>query len=140
MYISLINMQNNKSPGNDEQTKEFLVVFLERYKIFFKRNSCCTAKLKKELNTWIETLILKQESCTVNGGDTKRGATERGASKEVILKEGLAKVTLFRPICSPLIKRYYLYLVRNNKDIKGLNIFDHLCLYTAYADDTTFFY
>ena len=31
------------------------------------------------------------------------------------------------------------FLVRNNKDIKGLNIFDHLFLYTAYADDTTFF-
>ena len=30
-------------------------------------------------------------------------------------------------------------MVRNNKDIKGLNIFDHLFLYTAYADDTTFF-
>ena len=30
-------------------------------------------------------------------------------------------------------------LVRNNKDIKGLNIFDHLFLYTAYADDTKFF-
>ena len=30
-------------------------------------------------------------------------------------------------------------MVRNNKDIKGLNIFDHLFLHTAYADDTTFF-
>ena len=30
-------------------------------------------------------------------------------------------------------------MVRNNKNIKGLNIFDHLFLYTAYADDTTFF-
>ena len=30
-------------------------------------------------------------------------------------------------------------MVRSNKDIKGLNIFDHLFLYTAYADDTTFF-
>ena len=31
------------------------------------------------------------------------------------------------------------FLVRNNKDIKGFNIFDHLVLYTAYAEDTTFF-
>ena len=30
-------------------------------------------------------------------------------------------------------------MVRNNKEIKGLNIFDHLFLYTAYANDTTFF-
>ena len=30
------------------------------------------------------------------------------------------------------------FLVRNNKDFKGLNIFDHLFLCTVYADDTTF--
>ena len=30
-------------------------------------------------------------------------------------------------------------MVRNNKDIKGLNIFDHLFLCTAYADDTTIY-
>ena len=30
-------------------------------------------------------------------------------------------------------------MVRNNKDIKGLNIFDDLFLYTANADDKTFF-
>ena len=30
-------------------------------------------------------------------------------------------------------------MVRSNKDIKGLNIIYHLFLYTAYADDTTFF-
>ena len=30
------------------------------------------------------------------------------------------------------------FLVRNNKDIKGLNIFDHLFVNTAYADDTFF--
>ena len=30
------------------------------------------------------------------------------------------------------------FLVRNNKEIKGLDIFDHLFLYAAYADDTFF--
>ena len=30
-------------------------------------------------------------------------------------------------------------MVINNKEIKGLDIFDHLLLCTAYADDTTFF-
>ena len=29
--------------------------------------------------------------------------------------------------------------VRNNKDIKGLDIFDHPFFYTTYADDTRFF-
>ena len=30
------------------------------------------------------------------------------------------------------------FLVRNNKDIKGLNIFDHLLICTVYGDDTFF--
>ena len=30
------------------------------------------------------------------------------------------------------------FLVRNNKGIKGLNIFDHLLIYTVYGDDTFF--
>ena len=30
-------------------------------------------------------------------------------------------------------------ILRNNVDIKGLKIFDYCFLYTAYADDSTFF-
>ena len=30
-------------------------------------------------------------------------------------------------------------LIKQNKDIRGLTFFDHTFLYTAYADDTTFF-
>ena len=55
-----------------------------------------------------------------------------------ILKQGLAMVTLFPPIYLSLFWKYYLFLIRKNKDIKGLNIFDHLFLNTAYADDRTF--
>ena len=31
-------------------------------------------------------------------------------------------------------------LIKQNKDIHDLNFFGHTFLYTAYADDTTFFY
>ena len=31
------------------------------------------------------------------------------------------------------------YLIRSKPEIKGLTVFDHCCLYSAYADDTTFF-
>ena len=31
------------------------------------------------------------------------------------------------------------FLAKNNKQITGLNIFDHLFLYTAYSDDTKLF-
>ena len=71
--------------------------------------------------SWIETLISKQESCVINGGNTTQ---------------------YFYPISAYifiLALQVLSFLVRNNKDIKGLNIFDHLFLYTAYADDTTFF-
>ena len=30
-------------------------------------------------------------------------------------------------------------VIKSNKNIKGLNIFNHKLLYTAYPDDTTFF-
>ena len=50
MYISLITIQNNKSPGNDELTKEFFVTFWKDIKDGFL-NSCHTANFKKELST-----------------------------------------------------------------------------------------
>ena len=80
--------------------------------------------------SWIETLISKQECCIINGCNIP---------STFILKEGLGKVTLFPPYIFILALEVLSFLVRNNKDIKGLNIFDHLFLYTAYADDTTFF-
>ena len=80
--------------------------------------------------SWIETLILKQESCVVNGGNTTQYFhLERGARQgDPIL------VYIFL-----LALEVLPFLVRNNKDIEGLNIFYHPFLYTAYADDTTFF-
>ena len=42
----------------------------------------------------------------------------------------------------PVLHRYFRsvsFLVRNNKDVKGRNIFDRWFLYVAFADDTTFF-
>ena len=79
---------------------------------------------------WIETLISKQESCVINGGNTtqyfhlERGARQGDPISNYIFILALEKL---------------YFLVRNNKDIKGLNIFDHLFLYTAYAGATTFF-
>ena len=75
--------------------------------------------------SWIETLISKQESCAINLVILPSA---------FILKEELAKVALFRPISLSLLQKY----VRNKKGIKGLNIFDHLFLNTAYADEMFF--
>ena len=79
---------------------------------------------------WIETLISKQESCVINGGNTTQYFhLERGARQGDPISNYIFILAL---------EKLYI-LVRNNKDIKGLNIFDHLFLYTAYADDTMFF-
>ena len=58
LYISLMSMQNNKSPGNDAITKEFFVTFWEDIKDIFL-NSCRTAKLKKELRTSQRQALIK---------------------------------------------------------------------------------
>ena len=67
--------------------------------------------------SWIETLIAKQESCVINGGNTtqyfrlKRRARQGDPISAYIFILALEVLS---------------FLVRNNKDIKGLNIFDHL--------------
>ena len=53
-----MSMQNNKSPGNYELTKEFFVTFWEDIKDAFL-NSCCTAKRKKELSTSQRQAVIK---------------------------------------------------------------------------------
>ena len=58
LYISLMSMQNNKSPGNDGLTKEFFVTFWEDVKgVFF--NSCRRAKHKKEVSTSQRQAVIK---------------------------------------------------------------------------------
>ena len=66
---------------------------------------------------WIETLISKQESCIINGSNTTQHFhLERGARQGDPI---LAYIFI-------LALEVLSFLVRNNKDIKGLNIFDHL--------------
>ena len=80
--------------------------------------------------SWIETLISKQESCAINGSNTTQYFhLERGAHQGDPIS---AYIFIF-------VLEVLSFLVKNSKDIKGLNIFDHLFLYTAYANDTTFF-
>ena len=79
--------------------------------------------------SWIETLISKQESCAINGGNTTQYFhPERGVCQDNPISAYIFILAL----------EVLSFLARNNKDIKGLNIFDHLFLCTAYADDTTF--
>ena len=51
------------------------------------------------------------------------------------LKKVHNKVTQYQLICLEIL----FTIVQNNKDIKSLKILGNTFLYTAYADDTTFF-
>ena len=65
---------------------------------------------------WIETLISKQESCVINRGNTTQYFhRERGDRQGYPI---LAYIFI-------LALEVSSFLVRNNKDIKVLNIFDH---------------
>ena len=78
----------------------------------------------------IETLISKQESCIINGANTTQCFhLERGARQGDLIS---AYIFIFA-------LEVLSFLARNNDDIKGLNIFDHLFLHIAYVNDTTFF-
>ena len=86
--------------------------------------------LSFDFASWIETSIWKQESCAINGGYTTHYFhLEREPRQGAPISACVFILAL----------EVLSFLVRNNKDIKGLNIFDHLFLYTAYSDDTTFF-
>ena len=102
----------------DSVNHQFLILALKRYgfgKMFIK---------------WVKTLLKNKESCITNGGFTVKffkldKATRQGDP---------ISAYLFIPVLEIVFN-----LIKQNNDIHGLTFFDHTFLYTAYADDTTFF-
>ena len=79
---------------------------------------------------WVLNLFNRQESCVINGGhSTKYFPLERGARQGDPISAYLLVLAL----------EIFFILIKTNNDIQGLEIFNHEVLYTAYADDTTFF-
>ena len=79
---------------------------------------------------WIKIFLKEQESCVINGGVTSQYfKLERGA------RQGDPISAYLFIICLEVL----FILVKENDKINGLDIFDNKYLYTAYADDTTFF-
>ena len=78
---------------------------------------------------WIIILLKNQESCVINGGHTnKYFKLERGA------RQG-----------SPISAYFFIFaletffvIIKTNKNIHDLKIFDHEYLYTAHVKNTTF--
>ena len=78
----------------------------------------------------IKILLKNQESCVINAGHTtKYFKFERGARQGNPISAYLFIMTL----------EIFFIIIKTNKIIHGLKNFDHEYLYTAYADETTFF-
>ena len=103
--------------------------------LWFIRSYFCHFCIEKigfgnNLVSWIKTLITKQESCIIsNGNTTQYFHLERRACQGDPISTCIFILAL----------KVLSFLFRSNKDIKCLTIFDHLFLYTGYADDTFFF-
>ena len=81
----------------------------------------------KDFIRWISIILKNQEPCVINGGTTTNYfKLERGT------RQG-------DPISAYLVLEIVFFMIKNNDRIKGLELFNHTFLYTAYADDTTFF-
>ena len=79
---------------------------------------------------WIKVLLNKQQSCVINGGFTTRYFNlEKGARQGDPISAYLFILAL----------EVLFELIKNNADIRGITIFNHAFLYTAFADDSTFF-
>ena len=79
---------------------------------------------------WVEILLECQESCIINGGNTtKYFELQKGA------RQGDPISAYLFILCLEIV----FLLIKANKRVKGINIFKHTYLYSAYADDTTFF-
>ena len=79
---------------------------------------------------WIETVLKNQESRVISAGTTtsycelQKGAHQGGP------------ITTYVFIVALMI---LFYVIKTSSKIEGLNICEHSLLYSAYADDTTFF-
>ena len=102
----------------DSVNHQFLTLALKRYgfgKTFIK---------------WVKTLLNNQESCIINGGIT---------TKYFKLHKGTHQGDPISAYFFILVLEIVFDLIKQNKDIHSLTFFDHTFLYTAYADDNTFF-
>ena len=78
----------------------------------------------------IKTLLNNQESCIINGGIT---------AKYFKLDKDAHQGDPTSAYLFILVLEIVFKLTKQNKNIDGLIFFDHTFLYTAYADDATFF-
>ena len=117
------------------QMKGFLMtVYIE--KAFDSINQCFLSKVlekygfEKDFIKWIEILLQNQESCIVKGGTT---------TNYFKIEKGTRQGDPISAYLFIFVLEIVFLFTKESKNINDLNIFDKTFLYTAYADDTTFF-
>ena len=102
----------------DSVNHNFLIAALENY------------GFGKKFIRWIRTLLKNQESCIINGGKT---------TKYFKLLRGTRQGDPISAYLFILVLEIVFAVIKQNPKINGLEFFQNKILYTAYADDTTFF-
>ena len=96
---------------------EFLLVILKKF------------RFGNSFIDWIIILLTNQESCVINcGSTTSYFKLEKGARQGDPISAYLFIIAL----------ESISAMTKSNPNIKGLHIFNHNYLYTAYGDDTSF--
>ena len=80
--------------------------------------------------SWIKLLLNSQQSCVINGGNT---------TSNFNLGKGARQGDLVSAYLFILALEVLFVFIKSNENIKGIEIFKYVFLYTAYADDSTFF-
>ena len=78
----------------------------------------------------IETLLNSQKSCIING---------RITTHYFKFKKGTRKSNAISAYLFILVLEAVFCVIISNKNINGLNTFNHELVYIVFADDTTFF-
>ena len=79
---------------------------------------------------WIKILLNNQQSCVINGGFT---------TPYFKLKKGAREGDSILAYLFILASEVFFELIKNNTNIRGITIFSHAFLYTAFAEDSIFF-
>ena len=80
---------------------------------------------------WVQILPSDQESCIINGDKT---------TKYFMLARGARQGYPISAFLFILALEILFLLIKTKPEIAELTIFDHCYLYSAYADDATFFF